>query len=383
MSASASMPSTPNADESVVTQRIHAFVEAAGMGSPLGSFVQACAAFRAGLDRFEGARDFHYFAGEENTRLELKVSALPSATFGFAAAGRLVAIACETFQDLRARLPEGTLTRDTPLFMALPDPLDLGMEVSPELDRNEARRLESLGRRVLSVTFENLGWPWPGGPWHFFGGGHVGFARALQSAGAWMAGSARRGCVVASVDSLLDAGLLETLLFQQRVKTEEQPVGFTPGEAGVALLLRVPGRAPADLPKGRPLVEAVSLGQASAEAPGDARMMASCVRALRPFLPGEAGEPFWVSDHNGEELRAMEWGMLQTLLKAEPPHWASFEAWYTATGFGETGVASGALGVCLGARALERLYAPAQAGIILSTDENGERAAVLLASTAT
>ncbi|WP_147443588.1 hypothetical protein [Corallococcus sicarius] len=377
------MSPVPPAAEPVLTQRIHAFVEAAGMGSPLGPFIQACAAFRAGMDRFEGARDFHHFAGEENARLKLTVSALPSATFGFAAAGRLVSIACETFQDLRTRLSEGALTRDMPLFLALPDPLDLGMAVSPELERNEPRRLQSLGRRVLSITFENLGWPWPGGPWHFFGGGHAGFARALQAAGAWMASSAGRGCVVGSVDSLLDAGLLETLLLQQRVKTEEQPVGFTPGEAGVALLLRVPGHTPAELPRGRPLVEAVSLGQAPADASGGARVLASCVRALRSFLPGEAGEPFWVSDHNGEELRALEWGTLQTLLRAEPPLWASFEAWYPATGFGETGVASGALGVCLGARALERGYAPARAGIILSTDESGERAAVLLTSTAT
>ncbi|MFP2907957.1 hypothetical protein ACLESD_23480, partial [Pyxidicoccus sp. 3LFB2] len=124
-------------------------------------------------------------------------------------------------------------------------------------------------------------------------------------------------------------------------------------------------------------------GAGPAEAPGDAHALASCVRALRPFLPGEAGEPFWVSDHNGEEQRAMEWGTLQTLLRAEPPHWASFDVWYTATGFGEAGVTSGALGVCLGARALERGYAPARAGIILSTDESGERAAVLLTSTAT
>lgn len=198
-----------------------------------------------------------------------------------------------------------------------------------------------------------------------------------------MAGSANRSCVVASVDSLLDVGLLETLLLQQRVKTEEQPVGVTPGEAGAALLLRVPGRASTDAPRGRPLIEAVSLGQAPPDAPGNARGLASCVRALRPFLLDETREPFWVSDHNGEELRAMEWGTLQTLLRSEPPHWASFEAWYTATSFGETGTASGALGVCLGARALERAYAPSRAGISLSTDESGEHAAVLLLSSTT
>ncbi|MFP2930625.1 hypothetical protein ACLESO_36590 [Pyxidicoccus sp. 3LG] len=374
-----SVPTPPAA----TSQRVHAYVEAAGMASPLGPFVQACAAHRAGLDRFEGARDFHYFAGDANERLELKVSALPSATFGFAAAGRLVALACETFQDLREQLSPGALTRDTPLFLALPDPLALGMAVAPELERVEARRLDALGRRVLSVTFENLDWPWPGGPWHCFGGGHVAFARALGAAGAWLASTPGRACVVAAMDSLLDASLLEALLRQQRLKTEDQPVGFTPGEAGVALLLRVPGRFPTDAPKGRPLVEAVSLGRAPPEAPVDGRALAACVRALRPYLPPETGEPFWVSDHNGEELRALEWGTLQVVLRAEPLHWESFDAWYTAAGFGELGVASGAVGVGLAVRALERKYAPARAGIILSTDEDGNRAAVLLTSTAT
>ncbi|HYO54397.1 hypothetical protein [Archangium sp.] len=381
MSTSAPLP--PDAVEPVATQRVHAFVEAVGMGSPLGPFVQACAAFRAGLDRFQSARDFHYFAGEENARLALNVSALPGATFGFAAAGRLVAIACEMFQDLRDRLPEGALTRDTPLFLALPDPLALGMAVSPQLVRNEARRLESLGRRVLSITFENLGWTWPGGPWHFFGGGHVAFARALRAAGAWLARSSGRACMVAALDSLLDPQLLEILLNQQRLKTEDQPVGFTPGEAGVALLLRVPGRTPADSPRGRPLVEAVSLSSAALEAPEDGRALAACLRALLPFLPSGGGEPFWVSDHNGEEHRALEWGTLQVLLRAEPPHWESFEAWYPASGFGELGVASSAIGLGLAARALERGYAPGRTGIILSTDEGVEHAAVLLASTAT
>lgn len=56
-----------------------------------------------------------------------------------------------------------------------------------------------------------------------------------------------------------------------------------------------------------------------------------------------------LSNNNGEELRAMERGTLQTLLRAEPPRWEPFDVWYTATGFGETGVASGALGVTLGA----------------------------------
>lgn len=350
------------------------------MGSALGPHIQACSAFRAGLDRMRGARDFHYFAGEENQRLELRVAALPVATFGFSGVGRLVAIACETFQDLRERLAPGALTRETPLFLALPDPLDLGIPVSAELERDEERRLESLCRRVLSLTFENLGWPWPGGTWQAISGGHTAFARALHTAGVYLAGRPGGRCVVAALDSLLDPQCLEPLLLQRRLKTEDNPVGLTPGEAGVALLLRAADRLPAAGLRSRALIRGVSLtAPLSDDTPPHGRALASCVRALLPAQELER-EPHWVSDHTGEEERAMEWGNLQVLLQGEPPHWGTFDAWFPAMGFGDTGAASGGVGLCLAARALERGYAPARSTIILSSAGDGGRSAILLTS---
>jgi 3-oxoacyl-[acyl-carrier-protein] synthase-1 len=376
-------PPTPAQDTSappVIHRQLRALVETMGMGSALGPHVQACAAFRAGLDRMRGARDFHYFAGEENEKLELRVAALPVATFGFSGVGRLVAIACETFQDLRERLAPAAITRETPLFLALPDPLDLGIPVSPELERNEERRMESLCRRVLSLTFENLGWPWPGGAWKAIPGGRTAFARALQAAGAYLAGRPGGSCVVAALDSLLDPQLLEPLLQQRRLKTEDNPVGIIPGEAGVALLLRAADRLPAADLRSRALIRGVSLtAPPDEDMPPDGRALAACVRALLPSQELEA-EPFWVSDHTGEEERALEWGNLQVLLRGEPPHWGTFDAWFPVMGFGDTGAVSGGVGLCLAARALERGYAPARSILVLSAAEDGGRSAILLTS---
>lgn len=348
------------------------------MSSSLGPLVQGCAAFRAGLDRLQGARDFHYFAGEENEALELTVAAVPVATFGFVGAGRLVAIACEAFQDLRGRLPEGAISRDTPLFLALPDPMELEIPMSPELERDEARRVDSLGRRVLSITFENLGWTWPGGAWSSFSGGQVAFARALRAAGEHLASRRGASCVVAALDTRLDPHLLESLLLQRRLKTDVNPVGFTPGEAGVVVLLRAADRLPAATRGSGVLVRGVSLGAQPDGAPIDGRAPEACVRALLPLARGSEGEPFWLTDHNGEERRALEWGNLQVRLRGGATRWETFEAWFPASGFGDTGAASGAVALCLAARAFQRGYAPARTAIILSAAEDGGRSAVLL-----
>ena len=56
--------------------------------------------------------------------------------------------------------------------------------------------------------------------------------------------------------------------------------------------------------------------------------------------------------------------------------------WLPATGFGNTGAASGAVGLCVAVRGLQRNYAPAPVVAVLSASDGAERAALILSGNA-
>ncbi len=349
------------------------------MSSCLGPYLTACAAFRAGISRVRTSREFRYFPEGDNAPVPLQTCAIPVTTFGFSSAGRLVAILCETLSDLGSRLGLEELGPDTAFFLVLPDPLERAFPMRTELEEDPIRRMEVLGSYVLKQTFENLGMMWRGGSGRFFIGGHDAFARALQAAQVLLSSRRAGSCIVAAIDSLLSAPTLGRLVMERRVKTDDNPVGFIPGEVGVAMLLRPAGGVRQERATSPVLIHGVHvLAVQEAEKSAD-RALVSCIEQVLPRGEPTFVEPLLVSDHNGEQRRAMEWGSLQVQLRAAHPEWRLERAWFPAIGFGETGAASAGVGVCVAARGLERGYAQAQAALVLTTGEEGARAAILLA----
>ncbi|MBZ4417606.1 hypothetical protein [Myxococcus sp. RHSTA-1-4] len=282
--------------------------------------------------------------------------------------------------DFQGRVALRELGADTPLFLVLPDALAREFPMRAELREDAARRRDVLGEFVLRQTFDNLGMTWRGG-WRFFTGGHVAFARALQAAREVLTARKVGACLVVAVDSLLSPPTLRQLALSRRLKTEDHPVGFIPGEAGVALLLRpATGRPDASAPSAVILQDVCVLESPEPER-ADGRDLAACVeRVLPPGTPASE-EPLLVSDHNGEQRRALEWGSLLQRLRMERPEWRLERSWFPALGFGETGVVSGALGVCVTLRGLQRGYARSRSGVVLSSeDRQAPRAAILLSS---
>lgn len=349
------------------------------MSSCLGPLVTACAAFRAGLSRACASREFQYFPEEDNAPVPVTSCAIPGVTFGFSAAGRLVAILCETLADPQARLALQEVRADTPLFLALPDAMERDFPMRAELLEYEARRGEVLGNFVLRQTFENLGLDWRGAGWHFFTGGHGAFARALQAAQEVLTSRRAEACWVMAVDSLLSPPTLHRLALRRRIKTEDHAVGFVPGEAGVALLLRpARGRAGA-VSASSVCIQEIHVRETPASELADGRGLAACVERVLPPGGPTPDEPLLVGDHNGEQRRATEWGNLLLHLRTAYPNWRLQHSWFPAAGFGETGVASGALGVCVALRGLQRGYARAHSVVVLaSEDREAVRSAILL-----
>ncbi len=82
-------------------------------------------------------------------------------------------------------------------------------------------------------------------------------------------------------------------------------------------------------------------------------------------------------DLNGETFRAIDWG--NALLHVLPT--IALDGWpqrITALNFGDTGGATGALGLCLATRAFVRRYAPGESAVILVAGEDGTRSALTL-----
>lgn len=352
-------------------------IAAMGMSSSLGPLIGACAAFRAGITRARASLDFFYPAVDDNAQRPLNVCAIASSTFGFSGIGRLVAILYEVWLDILSRVEPASVGPASGLYLVLPDPLALELPVEPEVEGDLHRRTAALGRWVLTKAFEHVGWRWPGRPWRFFAGGPAAFARALQAAQEELLRGNLDACFVGAVDSLLDPTVLERLLFQGRLKVEDNPVGLVPGEAGIFVLLR---RSTEGAPPDGAVLGTVAVASAGAMDPLDGRALAGCVKRAAREGTGGSGRPVLISDHNGEEERAREWGMALLHLQRLGPGWAAPVAWMPATSFGDVGLASGALGLCIAARSLERGYAPAGELFVLSSSDDGERAAVRVAA---
>ncbi|MBJ6763548.1 hypothetical protein JGU66_22495 [Myxococcaceae bacterium JPH2] len=357
-------------------------VQALGMVSCLGAATPACAAFRANLFQPSQSPDAEVAEPGDDTPQPVTICSAPISTFGFSGVGRLVALTCETLKDLCSRVDLATIEPSTGFFIALPDPSERGLELG-DLDESLQDRLNGLGTRVLTQSLRNLGLSWKG-PLRFFGGGHIAFTQALHAAQVELMRRSMKACVVMGLDCLVEEDTIQSLAIDQRLKSPARPTGLIPGEAGAALLLTT--EPPVNDSRNKPAVElrAIRLGveafSRGADKPSDGRALAGCARDALAVDGHIQGTPLLVSDHNGEEWRAREWGMALLQLRALGPAFDAPPTWYPAIGFGEVGAASGAVGACLAIRGLERGYAPATSCLVLSCADDAGRAAFLLSA---
>jgi 3-oxoacyl-[acyl-carrier-protein] synthase-1 len=90
--------------------------------------------------------------------------------------------------------------------------------------------------------------------------------------------------------------------------------------------------------------------------------------------------PWIISDHNGELYRAYDWGHACVRLRPAYAQLAEAGPWHPCEAFGDTGAASGAVGLIMAMAAFRRGYAPARSAMILSSSDGPGRAAVQLGS---
>jgi 3-oxoacyl-[acyl-carrier-protein] synthase-1 len=370
-------------------------IRGVGMASSLGlDTPTACAAARAGLNRAVALEHF-VLKGPDSDVRGIAGHCAPMITQGFEGVARLTRLAQAGLEDLQ-RSTDGWSTQGAAFYVALPNPIRrfdglalieeeaLRAEYERELaELRNAHTARSMAVDVLSSATSLAGWP------HEFEircndvSGHTGVAVALQAAMADLSNGRARKAIVGGVDSLIGERTLQWLNDTGRLKTPVVAAGLQPGEAAAFLALECEegaGSAPClgaidglqFALETHPLLEGEPpLGDGLAQV-----LMASAVTAGwdRDILP-------WiVSDHNGELYRAYDWGHACTRLRPAYPGLAESAPWHPVEAFGDTGAASGAVGLVMATFAFQRGFAPASSAVVLSSSDGPGRAAVRVSS---
>jgi len=361
-----------------------------GLASSLGLSVSgACAAARAGITR---PRPLAFKAIDPDTKDQEQVAGHPigNATEGFEGTGRLLRILQLAAADLRAGLGKAQLPLDQcGLVVALPEanratlpPLDEKGQPEEYENTLPGALRPALSRDVLLERLRGyLGLAIPASNLIVMESGHAALGALLAEAQPRLASGEWKACLILAAESWLDPPSLQWLDDHGRLKCSANPVGYQPGEAGFAALLE-----PLAAPHRRP--QALITGSATAHDPAHQRSgepplgrgLAQALHLLGQSLPEGITTPWVINDLNGEVRRAMDWG--QALVRAVDDHDSlrGVQIQFPAANFGDTGVASGGLGLCLAARAFARKYAPSDQAVIVSSADDGLRSAVCVAA---
>ncbi|MFY0522565.1 hypothetical protein ACN28I_04915 [Archangium gephyra] len=204
-------------------------------------------------------------------------------------------------------------------------------------------------------------------------------AAMAEAAEAFATGRFQRALIVA-VDSLTsDLEVLEALAMRRLLKTPQHPVGLMPGEAAAALLVeseavarrrgaRVEARVGALRVSGPPETERLQEGSPP---------MRYLAQVLEDTQVGATRIGDVYGDLNGEEVRAMEWGMALARLGARSAMTEARTHW-PAVSLGDTGAVSGAISVAAATRSFVRNYARGDEILVWSRSDTGRVASGLL-----
>lgn len=347
-----------------------------GLCSGLGGYADACAAARAGFARFGGDPGFAFsFPGDdEATPLTVAPCSVNLQHYqGMAHCVKLLEWAWRDFlQNHKTPLkPEGLQ-----VLMAMPDPYDRDLiyegQEEPVADQASAR--QAWLDEVTNSLFSNINPMLHNVPVQCVYGDRVAFVRILDKAIALLHEGKASHCLLFAYDSLLSSPHLEFQLESRQLKTEDNPVGYIPGEgAAVFLLTRQAGM---------PFQVKIALDNAHASDVEDAeqRWALSNLANLVKSVVSKKGQVFpqFYSDINGEEKRAVEFGQLQVKLNSRWRDLQMLTEIIPALSFGETGVMQGPLALLLVVASIQRRYARHLEHLICLSEEGGKRAAIHL-----
>lgn len=338
-----------------------------GMRTSIGDdAIGSCAALRAGLTCAQELPQFTVL-NEDGTPEHPTGHPVLQAQ-GFQGQAKLLALGRPALDELLSRNKLRTEPRDRlGLFLGLPPARAPQAQRGPESRRSIlAYQLARLAR--LPIREELL---------REFRYGHAGLALALEQASRELLSGRLDFCIVGGIDSLLEASTLQALHDKRRLKSEDAPEGLQPGEAAAFILLE---RLRPALRRGASVHAILGGVTVAREEEDESRRVPGVVlgRAVAALLnSSRKPESRWlISDINGEPGRALEYAQCMVRLSTEHRGLKQAPLWYPAASLGDTGAASAIIGMCAAVRAFARDYAPAEAGLVLSSSDGVERSAI-------
>jgi 3-oxoacyl-[acyl-carrier-protein] synthase-1 len=334
------------------------YVTSIGMVCPVGlTAASACAALRAGISGFA---DLEYDSEEE---LPVIGAAVPGLDRRLGRVPRLVELLARALAECLAGSP-GLRTEQVPLLAGLAEPDRPGgpagraAAIIPEVETRLGRKFH----RRLSEPLAR---------------GHTAVFASFQRARELLLRGDIPACLVAGVDSYLNAISLDWLHQAQRLKTEGNSNGVIPGEAAAAVLLQRRPPAPPMAP-----VAVLGLGFAVekvhvlSEEPFLGLGLAEAARAaLAEARLGLHEIHFRLSDVTGESYGFKEQALLLPRVMRERV--AEFPIWHCADSIGDVGAAVGACLLVHAFQAFSKGYAPGDRAVGCTSSVPGERAVAI------
>jgi len=216
-------------------------IESVGLCSPLGNYIDSCAAFECGLTNISEITEHEVFCPGEEDPEKIKGHVISQATFGFSAIARHVIMAIESINDLKLNSKIFNSLKSVNICYVVPDPFERGI-VKDEikgLSRLERAQefgglvLESLCKQPLEFSIDQF----------TVCCGESGIVSSLKSIEDRIENNYNETWLILAIDSLVDKNVVQILLSEGKLKTPLNSDGVVPGEVGVALLLVSPEKS--------------------------------------------------------------------------------------------------------------------------------------------
>lgn len=387
------------------TSRLDVAITAIGMATSLGTdMANACAAARAGLTRPSELKclnvGMHGEFGKETLAgppvvIGHQVPGIMHGLVGFARILALGAAALDGALDGR-----GLSAKDlehTSLHLVLPDlflrdaaerSLHLPVEEQqPEHDQEPSKVWQSEARSLARALLARCALGKLRGGCRCYHGGQAGIVQAIQDANTRLQDGRTERCLVVAVDSFVEPRMLQACATVRVLKTNDNPVGFAPGEAAGALLLEraqdVQRLGLAD--HGR--IAGLGIAQADyhcfADVAADGRDLANAIGQALDASHGSDGDTprpqvnLVLSGLNGTERQSQEWGHALVRLRRQH-NLGDIPTWHPVAYFGETGAATGALAISLALQGFARGYSHGNSALVWLASHDGARGAIRL-----
>jgi 3-oxoacyl-[acyl-carrier-protein] synthase I len=374
---------------------MRASILAVGMVSALGQdWRTSCAAARCKISRAGVLEHYRVQVGDP-WEVEFAIGHQADlVTKGFEGRGRIVRLLAAALKDLGKACIGVKDWPLIPMYLALPDPHRTLSNVELFLDEEtgeeaRARRAEvdtpksDPAESIISHAMSLANWPSYDRVKATSNSGQTGMLDILEQSLADLAAGQSKYAMVGAVDSLLDDETLAWLNNTGRLKSPAVASGIIPGEAGVVFLLGCGKHSGSELGA----IESLAFGIEERPFESGQAPLGKGISAVVLQIANETGWPSvevpWVmSDHNGEQYRANDWGTALNRLTAANPAFSRTDTLFPAITFGDTGCAAPGLALAIALSAWQRKYSVSSRCCVVSCSDSNRRAG-LLASAST